>query len=182
MSKREARNIIIVTVLVAVIALSGSFIYSSFDFKGTGRSSKAVNNWKIDAVDVSVCTLTDQVNNSKCGATSGSAENIVGETYIDSVDSLRINFGAKMYNYGDSITYKVTVRNSGQLKAKLTGIKFDKDLNNPVIFTYNNIELGDILGPDTTRTFYVMISYIGEDVISSNEIINALNLSFAVTE
>ena len=36
MSKREARNIIIVTVLVAIVALSGSFIYSGFDFNGTG--------------------------------------------------------------------------------------------------------------------------------------------------
>lgn len=182
MSGRESRNIIIITVLVAVIALSGSLMYSGFDFTGTGKSGSAINKWKVDTVDVSVCTLTDQVNNSRCSAVTGSAENIDGETYIEKDNSLRVNFGSRLYSYGDSITYKVTVRNSGELKAKVVGIKFDKDLNNPVMFTYSNIAIGDVLVPGSTRTFYAMVNYFGENTSDISDYINSLNLSFAVAE
>lgn len=181
MNKRESRNILIITLVVAVVAVCGSVLYSGIDFKGAGFASKNATKWKLDLTNISICTLSDQVRDNRCQAVYGDAENIDGETYIDSNDSLKAFFKTRLYKTEDSITYKVTVKNSGSLSAKVTSIRFDKDYNNPVIFTYNNLEEGEVLAPGESKVFYVMASFVGQ---SSNVTTfdNAINLTFALAE
>lgn len=182
MNRRESRNILIITLIVAAIAVTGSIVYSNTDFRGTGFSKKVDAKWKLDLTNLSICTLSDQIRDARCQAIVGTAENVYEETSLDENDSLRANFTARLYKSEDSITYKVTVKNNGLLKAKLTSIRFDKDYNNPVIFTYNNINEGEVLAPGQSKTFYVMASYVGDTPSNVYTYDNAINLTFALAE
>lgn len=180
MSKRESRNILIVTFIAAAIAVFGSIAYSNYDFKGTGMSGQTNTNWKMDITNISVCSLNDQAKDSRCQAIAGSAEDVSNETYISEANSLRAIFTANLYEYQDAITYKVVVENSGNFDAKLTSVRFDEVEDSPVIFTYNNLVEGEVIEAHSSKTFYVMVSYIDDEEIDTNKFVNAVTLNFVV--
>lgn len=184
MSKRQSRNIIIVTLCLAIAAVMGTFIYSNNSFKATGMSSKPMTNWKMELTDISVCTANDEINDKRCQALNGDAENVAEETFIDQENTLKATFTSKMNKYEDSITYKVVVSNNGLLPAKLTRVEFDKSVEDslPIMFSYNNLVEGEIIKPNTSKTFYVMVSYIENKELDISKISNTINLTFVLAD
>lgn len=180
MSRRDSRNVVVLLLCFALVGLGVGLSSFQESIKITGSSKEVSSNWKIGITNISVCTLSDQLKNSKCMAVTGDAENVNGETYIDNVDSLKAIFTSKLYNVGDSITYKVIVTNEGNLSAKLSSIKFDNNANEtlPVIFSYIDINENEIIKAGESKTFYIMVNYLENSIIYNNIVTNTLDLTF----
>ena len=125
------------------------------------------------------------------GEPTGSATDEEGVTKVDPDNNLQANFSAKLVAPGDSIVYTVTVENSGNLNAKVSGItvtqkntggsasdtvnvtgtaavgNFTTEGNNPIKYTVTGIKTGDKLGTgeSNTTTFTVTATY--NDAVTS---------------
>ena len=128
---------------------------------------------------------------SIAGVPSGGATDEEGVTKVDPDNNLQANFSAKLVAPGDSIVYTVTVENSGNLNAKVSGItvtqkntggsasdtvnvtgtaavgNFTTEGNNPIKYTVTGIKTGDQLGTgeSNTTTFTVTATY--NDAVTS---------------
>ena len=171
--------------ILCVVAVSVGAIVPHFTSNEnlTGQAS-GVTSWKVAFTNIAVCTDEDEYNNAKCMAPTGNATNVSDKTVIDTTDNLKATFTTNVINPGDSITYKVDVTNNGTIDAKVASIGFEKvaDETLPVIFTYKNIDVDSVIKVGETRTIYVMVSYLDDGVISTNEYSNTLDLVFNVDE
>lgn len=89
----------------------------------------------------------------------GTAKNISA-----SVDSgnLTARFSAELSAPGDAITYTVTVRNSGTIAAKLTGIEFSDATpaaDDVIIYTYSGLVTNSTIAAGASSTFTVTATY-----------------------
>ena len=93
-------------------------------------------------------TITE-VTNSGEGATSNYS------SYTDN----SVTFAADLYLPGDYITYKIKVKNQGNIDAILKKINVEKTDNPAILFDYKGINEGDILKKGDEVTFTVTASY-----------------------
>lgn len=183
MSKRQGRTIIIIALCFVAVGLSLEYKFLG-PLTVTGTSGTPTTNWKIGISDISICTAQDELENSDCQSVVGDATNVADVTKVDDVDSLKATFATNLYNVGDSMTYKVTVKNEGKLSAKLTDIKFDKvvDETTPVIFSYLDLNDDVVVASNSTKTFYVMVTYLDSLPLTINTFTNSINLTFSLAE
>ena len=87
---------------------------------------------------------------------SGTAEN--GTKLIDGATA---QFRVDLQSPGDSVTYTVTVKNSGNINAKVSSIDFTKGANSDVIdFSYSGISTSTTIAAGATTTFTVKVTYV----------------------
>lgn len=76
------------------------------------------------------------------------------------IDGATAQFKADLKSPGDSVTYTVTVKNSGDIDAKVEKIEFSKGDNSDVIdYTYTGIAANDTLTGGQSKTFTVTVTY-----------------------
>ena len=79
-----------------------------------------------------------------------------------------------------SITYKISLSNRSNKYVKYTGLVVDPDFyDNPLIkYEFSDLEIGDIINPNTTKDVYITFSYASDDI--SNNTLNKcyINIKF----
>ena len=91
-------------------------------------------------------------------ATKGDAYEIAAPTY----DKLNATFDVCLVNPGDEITYTFTIKNSGNINARVAGIQvvtLSNENSNAIRFKIQNIMVGDILNAGDTKEVTITTIY-----------------------
>ncbi len=73
-----------------------------------------------------------------------------------------ITFFAELESVGDSITYKIKIKNVGNVDAKLTDINFIPELDKKVKYVFDGLMIGEVLKPDEARYVTLKIEYANQ--------------------
>lgn len=152
MDNRKKKDILIIVMLIAVVCMSSAFAVLSqkLEVSGTGTVK---GNW---GVEITGITPT---------ATQGT-----GTSNSANADLTVATFAADLYQPGDSVTYTVTVENTGNIDAKLDSIsskvtpEYGTDDNQYVNFTYDGIASNSVLKAGESISFNVTVQYSSEVV------------------
>jgi len=75
-------------------------------------------------------------------------------------DNTTATFATTLKSPTDSLTYNVTVKNGGNLDAKLSTLTFsDNSTTDPIVYTYTDIAENDTLDAGQSTTFKVTVTY-----------------------
>jgi len=143
MNETKKRNIIIGSLCaVLLLMVVGYAAFSTaLNIKGTASIS---SNWNIKITKIETQNIIGGASN---------AEEPTG------VDTLTATFKTNLVSPGDSISYKITVSNLGNLDAKLEKISVT-DSNNPAIkFETSGLEEGTVLSAGGTADLTVTVTY-----------------------
>lgn len=87
----------------------------------------------------------------------GQAEEIISPSFTKT----RANFHVSLVEPGDEISYNINIKNSGTIDAKVSDITINPitEINDPILFVFSGIEVGDELGAGRTATVSVNVKY-----------------------
>jgi len=144
MNERKKRNIIIGSLCTVLLLMVVGYAAFSTALNINGTSSIS-SNWDIKITKIETQNIIGEASN---------AEEPTG------VDTLTATFKTNLVSPGDSISYKITVSNLGNLDAKLEKINVT-DSNNPAIkFETSGLTEGDTLTANGgTATLKLKITY-----------------------
>lgn len=144
-NERKSKNIVI-GLLCAIILFMGigfAALYSEIKIEGSTTIS---NTWNVQITNIEVVSTSGNAN--------AGAQSFTGTT---------ANFNATLMEPGDSITYKVTVKNKGSIDAVLAVIADNTVRNEADSIEYTlsseNPKVDDKLASDEVHTFVVVASY-----------------------
>lgn len=133
----------VIMVLVAVVLIM-SIGYAAFAQKLTiNGTSTITSSWDIYIEDIAV-------NNKTLDAENVSAS-------VD--DKLSATFQANLVSPGSSVTYDVTVKNGGNLNAKLDSLTFTDSNNEAILYSYAGINENDVINAGDTQTFTITVQF-----------------------
>ena len=133
----------VIMVLVAVVLIM-SIGYAAFAQKLTiNGTSTITSSWDIYIEDIAV-------NNKTLDAENVSAS-------VD--DKLSATFQANLVSPGSSVTYDVTVKNGGNLNAKLDSLTFTDSNNEAILYSYAGIHENDVINAGDTQTFTITVQF-----------------------
>lgn len=143
---KNAKNIMIAALLVAVISLSVGYALLSATLTINGTA-------KIATWDVKITNIQKTAN-------TGTALERVAPTYTDTTAS----FDVLLQAAGDSITYTVTITNAGSLDAELDDITWTPDAATygagPVKYeVVSQPTTGDVIAAGNTATVVIRATY-----------------------
>ncbi len=133
----------IITSALIICILTMSIGYASFasnlEIKGV---TKIDGEWEIKITNIKATEVCDS-----CDAGT--------PTY----DDTKANFNAKLTKPGDSITYEITIKNTGTIDAKLDEIELDNDKLGSPAFIYTTEDPSDTLNVNDSTTYKITITY-----------------------
>ena len=133
----------VIMVLVAVVLIM-SIGYAAIKKKLTiNGTSTIASSWDIYIEDIAV-------NNKTLDAENVSAS-------VD--DKLSATFQANLVSPGSSVTYDVTVKNGGNLNAKLDSLTFTDSNNEAILYSYAGINENDVINAGDTQTFTITVQF-----------------------
>ena len=133
----------VIMVLVAVVLIM-SIGYDKKKKKLTiNGTSTITSSWDIYIEDIAV-------NNKTLDAENVSAS-------VD--DKLSATFQANLVSPGSSVTYDVTVKNGGNLNAKLDSLTFTDSNNEAILYSYAGINENDVINAGDTQTFTITVQF-----------------------
>ena len=133
----------VIMVLVAVVLIM-SIGYAAFAQKLTiNGTSTITSSWDIYIEDIAV-------NNKTLDAENVSAS-------VD--DKLSATFQANLVSPGSSVTYDVTVKNGGNLNAKLDSLTFTDSNNESILYSYASINENYVINAGDTQTFTITVQF-----------------------
>lgn len=133
----------VIMVLVAVVLIM-SIGYAAFAQKLTiNGTSTIASSWDIYIEDIAV-------NNKTLDAENVSAS-------VD--DKLSATFQANLVSPGSSVTYDVTVKNGGNLNAKLDSLTFTDSNNEAILYSYAGINENDVINAGDTQNFTITVQF-----------------------
>ncbi len=135
-------KLILVICLIILLCLSVGYaaFQTSLNVKG---NASITSDWNIEITGVQVINTT------------GNGENASSPSWTKTT----ANMEANLYEPGDSVKYKVTVQNKGDLEANLQNVITNKDNNESVKITCSGYTLNETLKPNATKDIVVDISY-----------------------
>lgn len=86
------------------------------------------------------------------------------------------NFKADLKSPNDSIKYKITVQNKGNIEAKLNSFTLlpTPTVDDIILYSSENVVLNEVLAPNETKDFYIKVKY------NSNTAVSPQNKSISV--
>ena len=139
---RNNKNIIIITLLVVIAVMTVA--YSAFATQLTiNGQSQIVGEWNVKIIGIEAQDVSE-------GCDEGTP------TFTNSTAT----FSAKLQKPGDSITYQITIKNSGTIDATLSSATFTPDEENgsPDI-TYTATQPSTSLKTGETTTVTITVTY-----------------------
>ena len=173
--RTKQKNMIIAGLLAIVLIMTVA--YAAFAQNLTINATTNVNSkWNVRITNIEV----ERINGK---------ENISGTATIENAPTFsdtEANFSSILRTPGDSITYSITVKNEGTLKAKVASIKWvdefgGEDTNaekycmigqtvnqvlctvdDPIYYQFDAPSVGAVINPNTTQTIKVTAIYYDE--------------------
>ena len=127
--------------IVLFIAVGYASFATNLNINGTSTIN---SNWNIKITDIQVTDFTG-------GATKAEEPAVTSDTTA--------TFKTNLVKPGDSMTYTVTVENTGDIAAKLDKLTVTDDGNPAILFQTNGISEDDILGEHSRTAFTVTVTY-----------------------
>ena len=162
--KRKRKNMIIVLLLFLVLLMSAAFAAFSTNLNIT-NTSRVLTTWDVKITNIALKESTQSASNPYGTATSPSTNPNGGQnpTYTDTTATFYSTLGAP----GDSVTYLVTITNSGTVNAKINGAQWVDDYGNPdlqynvspIIYSHKLPETLTINKNGGTATVEVTVTY-----------------------
>lgn len=138
---KDGRNIIIAALLVAVLVMSVG--YASFASQLTlNGTAEIVGEWNVEITNIEATEVVGE-------AVAGSP------TYTKS----SATFDADLKQPGDSVTYTVTVKNSGSIDAVLDSATFTEQTDGSTAIIYTTSDPSATLAAGAETTFTVTATY-----------------------
>lgn len=174
--RARQKNLLIGALLAIVFTMAVG--YAAFAQNLTINATTSIDsqwNVKIQSIEV------NQVNDSDDVTGTATIENepvVVGDT--------EARFSSILRSPGDSIKYKVTIKNEGTLKAKVADIKWVLEngapdtnaesycmigqtvgqvlctVDDPIYYEYEGLSVNSVINPNATQTIYVTAIYYDE--------------------
>lgn len=140
--ENKYKNMVIAT-LVAIIVIMGVGYGAFFETLTINGTTLVDATWD---VHIEKLDVLNETKNGKSLSTSVSSP-------------LYASFKASLAGSGSSVTYQVTLKNSGTLNAELSGITFDTGNNDVIVYSYDGIKLSDKLSAGTSTNFTITVKY-----------------------
>ena len=153
MKKKSNKFMMITLLFVGIIFMASG--YAALSSRLNIRASNSANgSWNVEIHDISVYR------------TGGNA---VNRGIVKNSNSLSAEFMVDLYNIGDYIEYSVTVKNNGNIKAKLNDVSGNNNGNTSSsiqITNGANSLIGNSINPGQSMNFTVRIEVIdnGSDI------------------
>ncbi len=133
--------ILILLAVVVVMAVGYAAFAQQLNITGT---AEITSTWDVHIEEISVASELNQGKNISATVAS---------------DKLSVNFQAELVIPSSSVTYNVTVKNSGTIDAKLDSLLFDNSQNEAIKYSYSGIALNDVIESGDTQTFTVTVTF-----------------------
>lgn len=133
--------ILILLAVVVVMAVGYAAFAQQLNITGTAQIN---STWDVHIEEISVASELNQGKNISATVAS---------------DKLSVNFQAELVIPSSSVTYNVTVKNSGTIDAKLDSLLFDNSQNEAIKYSYSGIALNDVIESGETQTFTVTVTF-----------------------
>lgn len=166
--KNKRKNMLIAVLLLVVLLMSAAFAAFSSNLNITGTST-VDNSWnvKITNIELKESSLDKSNPYGLAESPSTSPSGGVNPTYTDTTATFYSTLGAP----GDSITYVVTIQNTGTVNAIVDSIEWvnedgtaDLQYNvSPIIYSYSFPNRNQVLAKNGgTTTLDVTVTYDSE--------------------
>jgi len=170
---RMTRNMAVLAVIVAILAMSVGFAALQQSLAITGTTTVRASTWSISFANLRAPILTG-------GATIDRPATLI-------INSTTLTFEVSLGKPGDSVEYTFDVRNNGDINAKigtvnLTGVSAAQGMNVTYTVTYSDgtpVLANDALAAGQTRTLTLKLSYDNVPVLSAVDV--PLNLGANIT-
>lgn len=169
MNIRDKKNIMIIAILIAITFMSAGYALLSeqIDLRNATTSIKPI--WDVKLLSISSIE------------TEGYAESLQ-----ESIESkFTAKFASKFHMPGDKITYIINVKNEGNVPAKLNSIDINTEEQNKdfLVYTVDNLNIGDELKAGETKMFTLTIEYSDElDLALQEELLKETILTLNYTQ
>lgn len=141
---KNTRNIIIIVVLIMTLLMAVA--YATFASQLTlNSSSEVMGEWDVRIVNI-------EVENVSEGCDPGTPQHT----------NTTVTFDSKLEKPGDTISYKITIRNEGTINAVLNQILFQEQDKGTLAINYTTTELKSSLKAGEETSFFVMVEYVSE--------------------
>lgn len=139
---RGSKNILIGALVVTLLAMAVGYAALAQNLNVNGTSDIS-STWNIAFTNITAGTAVG-------GATNNSTPTITGTT---------ATFDVSLVSPGDSMTYDITVTNSGTIDAVLDSINVTKSGSDAILYTVTGVEEGTVLKAGETNTVTVKVEY-----------------------
>lgn len=133
--------ILILLAVVVVMAIGYAAFTQALNIEG---SAHITSKWDVHIEEIAVA---NEINRGK---------NISATV---SEDKLSADMQTELIMPGSSVTYNITVKNSGTLDAKLSVLNFNDSNNEAIIFSHSGIAINDEIKSNQTQTFSVTVTF-----------------------
>ena len=164
----KAKNIIIGALLAAVAIMAVGYAALAQTLKINGTAS-ITSTW-----NVAITGITE-------GTPTGSATNAEDVSY----DGTSATFNVNLVKPGDKMVYEITVKNSGTLNAKLTGLTVNpaEPASTGIYYKVTGVEQNvTTLDADTENTITVEVGWNASDTTMPVETTQALTVNLTYTQ
>lgn len=162
--KQGKKNVLIAFLIAAVFMMSVGYaaLASQLEINGV---SKITGNFKVE-----ITSISD-------GVAVGDATNAVDPKFTNTTADFEVN----LVSPGDSMTYEIVVKNTGNLVAKLDSITGVPEYNgtDPIKYTVTGVEKDETLAVNAEKTVTVKVEYVStvESQPSGEELSKSLSMT-----
>ncbi len=136
---RNIKCIIIIVLLILTMAVGYSAFATQLNVSGT---AEIIGEWNVRIINIEAKNVSEGCNPGEPQYTNTSA-----------------TFEAKLIKPGDSITYLITIENSGTIDATLDDVIFKEEENGSEAIKFTTTGIAPTLEPGAQTTLNVKIEY-----------------------
>lgn len=141
--------------MICIMTTGYAILQQQLNINGT---SSIDSTWKIEIIDIDEANIV------------GDASSKVTPSYT----ATTANFKVSLLNPGDSITYKIKVKNSGSLNALVDSYSVEMDENDAIVYEIDGLKEKDELNSGEENIISIKVSfkegYIGQPEVTTKDI------------
>ena len=141
----KAKKLLMVGVIAIALFISVGYATLSQDLREvtkSGKETSALSDWNVEIIRIEPIKVTGLAN--------------AGTPTFNKVSA---TFNADLLRAGDSVTYNVTIRNSGKVTARLDNVDFVEQEDGSPAIKYSVTNPTSILEPGALTTMVVTATY-----------------------